>query len=275
MLLLHQKGSQFRTVVSHQLAALQRQETSALIWIFRLLSTSASHSRTRTHQWTRSPSGGSDSPRELVLRISNCVVVQINGSMYSTSDILYGGRAVSHWDRQVIEQSKQPKIPWCSMVTMVGPNTGKNLHKNRQTFENLLNFFKHQSRVNTATGGTTAEFNLSPTPAVSVFARFEPYSADEMWKIISVTASKFCSPDPIPTHIRREACGDRRRRPQPVEGDQRASSFWRAGNHSRRRPNQMWNILTFLLRKACKDRIEDPRCHRVRLADSASPSCPR
>ena len=89
------------------------------------------------------------------------------------------------------------------MPTLLGSNTSKNQSLNQPTVEDLLSFFNSKiASVQQAIEGMPAESNLPPSPAV--FDSFEPYSADEIGKIISATPTKSCSLDPLPTHILKE-----------------------------------------------------------------------
>ena len=56
--------------------------------------------------------------------------------------------------------------------------------------------------VRQATEGVPVESSLPPSPAV--FNKFEPYTAEAIRKIISATAAKSCSLDPLPTHVMKE-----------------------------------------------------------------------
>ena len=115
----------------------------------------------------------------------------------------YRSKEASYWNRQFTEQSKQSKKLWRSMATLLGSNTGKNQSLNQPTDEDLLSFFNSKvASVRQATEGMPAVSNLLPLPAV--FASFEPYSTDEIGKIISAIPTMSCSLDPPPTDILKE-----------------------------------------------------------------------
>ena len=114
---------------------------------------------------------------------------------------VYCSKEASYWNRQFIEQSKQPKKLWRYMATLLYANTGKNQNQNQPQAEDLLSFFSSEGEsVRQATEGIPAESNLPPSPVI--FDSFEQYSADRIGKTISATPTKSWSMDPLPKYIR-------------------------------------------------------------------------
>ena len=89
------------------------------------------------------------------------------------------------------------------MAKLLGKSTEKKPSQNHLTADDLKRFFNNKvAPVRQATEGVPVESSLPPSPAV--FNKFEPYAAEAIWKIISATAAKSCSLDPLPTHVMKE-----------------------------------------------------------------------
>ena len=115
----------------------------------------------------------------------------------------YREKEEAYWNQQLIEQSNQPRKLWSSMAKLLGKSTEKKPSQNHSTADDLMRFINDKvASVRQATEGVPVEFSLPPSPAV--FNKFEPYTVEAIWKIISSTVAKSCSLDPLPTYVMKE-----------------------------------------------------------------------
>ena len=84
------------------------------------------------------------------------------------------------------------------MAKLLGKSTEKKPSQNHPTADDLMRFFNDKvASVRQATDDV-------PVESPAVFNKFEPYTAEAIRKIISATATKSCSLDPLPTHVMKE-----------------------------------------------------------------------
>lgn len=118
---------------------------------------------------------------------------------------VYRQKESSYWQAQLTDRSKQPKQLWERITALLGKSkgNGKQMNDSLPTADDLLKFFVEKvETIRNSTGGSSANTFLPTAPVV--LDKFEPYSAEDIAKVIKAAPSKSCCLDPLPTNIMKQ-----------------------------------------------------------------------
>jgi len=113
---------------------------------------------------------------------------------------IYRQKEYAYWNLRLSSNASSARKLWSTLSSLMASKKSGQPSKPSLTAQQLLDFFNAKvEAVGQSTGNCPVQTTLGPAPAT--FDQFEQCSADDIQRVISVSQSKTCEPDPLPTDV--------------------------------------------------------------------------